>query len=84
MCIKYNLVDIVCVGEGEKALIDLSNKIKNSEDFSDVTNCWVKKSDKTIKKNSITSPVDINKNPLIDISQFEEKRLYRPMAGRVY
>ena len=84
LCIKYDLVDIVCVGEGENALIDLSNRLKNNEDFSNITNCWVKKSDKTIKKNSITSPVDINKNPLIDISHFEEKRLYRPMAGRVY
>tara|TARA_B110001454_G_C12718366_1_gene433567 strand:+ start:895 stop:2520 length:1626 start_codon:yes stop_codon:yes gene_type:complete len=84
LCIKYDLVDVVCVGEGENALIDLSKRIKDNEDYSDVTNCWVKKPDRTIKKNSITSPVDINKNPLIDISQFEEKRLYRPMAGRVY
>ena len=37
-----------------------------------------------IEKNSITKPVDINKNPIIDTSLFEEARLYRPMAGRVY
>ena len=35
-------------------------------------------------KNSITNPVDINKSPVIDTSLFEENRLYRPMAGRVY
>ena len=37
-----------------------------------------------IKKNSISKPVDINKNPIIDISLFENNRLYRPMAGKVY
>ena len=37
-----------------------------------------------LKKNSITKPVDINKNPIIDTTIFEDKRLYRPMAGKVY
>ena len=91
ICIKENLVDIVCVGEGENALIDLCKKIKNKENYDDVTNCWVKtigpeylKNRNVIKKNPITKPVDINDNPIIDISQFEENRLYRPMAGKVY
>ena len=84
ICIKDKLVDLVCVGEGENALIDLCNKIESKEDYSDVTNLWVKKDGKIIKKNSISKPVDINKNPIIDISLFEENRLYRPMAGKIY
>ena len=91
ICIKEDLVDIVCVGEGENALIDLCKKIENKENYDDVTNCWVKtigpeylKNRNIIKKNPITKPVDINENPIIDISQFEENRLYRPMAGKVY
>ena len=66
ICIKHNLIDLVCVGEGENALIDLCKKIENKEDYSDVTNLWIKKNGKIIKKNSITKPVDINKNPIID------------------
>ena len=27
ICIKNDLIDLVCVGEGENALIDLSDKI---------------------------------------------------------
>ena len=42
ICIKEELVDLVCVGEGENALIDLCKKIKNKENYDDVTNCWVK------------------------------------------
>ena len=32
ICIKEELVDIVCVGEGENALIDLCNRIENKKD----------------------------------------------------
>ena len=84
ICIKDELVDLVCVGEGENSLIVLCYKIENKEDYSDVTNLWVKKDGKIIKKNSISKPVDINENPIIDISLFEENRLYRPMAGKIY
>jgi len=38
----------------------------------------------SVKKNSITKPVGINDLPMIDISIFEDARLYRPMAGRIY
>jgi len=84
ICIKYNLIDLVCVGEGENALIDLCNKIENKKPYTDVTNLWVKKDAKIIKKNTISNPVDVNKTPIIDTSLFEESRLYRPMAGKVY
>ena len=50
ICIKYDLVDMVCVGEGENALIDLCSKINNRADYTDVTNLWIKKDDKIIKK----------------------------------
>ena len=84
ICIKHDLVDLVCVGEGENALIDLCKKIEKKEDYLDVTNLWIKRDGKIVRKNSITKPVDINKNPFIDTSLFEENRLYRPMAGKVY
>ena len=84
ICIKYDLIDLVCVGEGENALIDLCNKIENKKPYTDVTNLWIKKDAKIIKKNTISNPVDINKTPIIDTSLFEESRLYRPMAGKVY
>ncbi len=81
---KEKLVDLVCVGEGENALIDLSKRILNKEDYSDLTNCWVKKDGKVLRKNLMSKPVNINNNPIIDISLFEENRLFRPMGGKVY
>jgi len=91
ICIKEELIDLVCVGEGENALLDLCKKIEKKIDYSDVTNCWVKtigpeylKDRNIIRKNPISKPVDINENPIIDVEQFEENRLYRPMGGTVY
>ena len=69
--IKEELIDLVCVGEGENALIDLCKKIQNKDtDFSNITNCWVKtlgpeylKNRNVIQKNPIAKPVDMNSNP---------------------
>ncbi len=90
--IKNEVVDLVCVGEGENALIDLCEKIsKGDRDFSNITNCWVKtigpeylKNRNQVLKNPISKPVDINKNPIIDLSLFETNRLFRPMGGVIY
>ena len=75
---------MVCVGEGENALIDLCDRIERGTSFEDVTNLWVKRKDGSIKRNPISKPVDINAVPMIDVSLFEDARLYRPMAGKIY
>ena len=84
LCIKYPNVDMICVGEGEKALINLCKKIEKGEDYSNVTNLWVKKENGEIKKNKISELVDINNTPLQDLAIFEESRFYRPMAGKIW
>ena len=84
LVIKHPLIDMVCVGEGENALIDLCDRIQKGQSYNDVTNIWGKQKDGSIVKNPISNPFDINDTPIIDISLFEEQRLYRPMAGRWY
>ena len=82
--IKQPLIDMVCVGEGENALLDLCERIEKGQSYGDVTNLWVKQKDGSIKKNPISNPVEINDVPINDVSLFEEQRLYRPMAGKWY
>ena len=75
---------MLCVGEGENALVDLADLICENKDYSNVTNLWIRLPDNTIKKNFMTKPVDINKSPTItDIGLFGEKRFYRPMGGKL-
>ena len=80
----YDVVDMLCVGEGENAIVDLAHRMARGQDYSDVTNLWVRKKNGTIKKNTITKPVDINQLPATtDIGIFGEKRFYRPMGGKI-
>ena len=37
-----------------------------------------------IIKNPISNPVNVDEAPILDMSLFEEQRLYRPMAGKWY
>ena len=84
LVIADSLINLVCIGEGENALVDLCRRIDEGLDYTSVTNLWVKKEDGSVQKNPISNPVDIDSNPEIDLSLFDEERLYRPMSGRVY
>ena len=84
LVMNFKHVDMLCVGEGENAMIDLAECLANGKDYLNVTNLWVRKKDGTIKKNSITKPVDIDSlPPKTDIGIFGEKRFYRPMGGKI-
>ncbi|MBF0531674.1 MAG: B12-binding domain-containing radical SAM protein [Candidatus Omnitrophica bacterium] len=76
-------IDIICRGEGEDALLALCQKMERGESYDHIANLWIKKPDGAVKKNA-TALIDMNANPLIDMSIFEEARFYRPMGGKVY
>ncbi|MBI4567298.1 MAG: radical SAM protein [Planctomycetes bacterium] len=76
-------IDIVCKGEGEDALVTLCQRLERRQPFDDVPNLWVKGKDGAVRVNP-TQMVDMDRNPLIDMSIFEEARFYRPMGGRVW
>jgi len=76
-------VDMVCIGEGEEALVELCERMSRGEDYSGVKNLWVKKNTAIIK-NPMRALTDINALPFIDYDIFERKRLYRPMQGKIY
>jgi radical SAM superfamily enzyme YgiQ (UPF0313 family) len=82
--IKNKEIDIVCVGEGEDALLELCVKLRENKDYSNIENLWIKKKTGVVIKNPMRMASNIDKNPLPDFSLFEEARLYRPMAGKVY
>ncbi len=84
LVIKEPAVDMVCVGEGEGALVELCERISRGQDYSDVANLWVKDRDGKVRRNPQRQVVDINTLPILDFEIFEENRIYRPMAGKVY
>jgi len=82
--IRNNEIDIVCIGEGEDALLELCQRLREKKDYCDISNLWIKRKDGEIIKNPIRKVKDIDTNPLLDFSLFEEARFYRPMAGEIY
>jgi radical SAM superfamily enzyme YgiQ (UPF0313 family) len=76
-------VDMVCIGEGEEALLELCQKMSRKEDYSTIQNLWIKRNGHTIK-NPMRKLTDINELPFIDYDVFDRKRLYRPMHGKIH
>lgn len=82
--IRNNEIDMVCVGEGDDALLELVLRLAQKKDYSDIQNLWIKMPDGKIICNKVRLVKDMNLNPLPDFSLFEDARFYRPMAGKVY
>ena len=84
IAIKEDAIDMVCVGEGEGALVELCEKIASGEDYSDVMNLWIKDRYGAVTRNPQRPVIDLDTLPILDFEIFEENRIYRPMAGNVY
>ncbi len=64
-------VDIICVGEGEMAIVELADRLDRKSNFYDIENLWVKNGNGGIVKNPI--------RPLIqelDMLLFPERKIY--------
>lgn len=83
LCLSYEEVDMICIGEGDKAIVELCSRIERRESIDNIDNIWVK-SKGSIKKNPIGRPANMDENPQLDLSLFDESRLYRPMQGKVW
>jgi anaerobic magnesium-protoporphyrin IX monomethyl ester cyclase len=81
--IKENCVDIVCIGEGEDALTELCNSIRDKKQITNIKNLWVKENGR-VYKNPPRPLKDLNELPYPDWTIFDERHLYRPFDGVVY
>ena len=77
-------IDLICLGEGDKALVELAEHLRKGKDFSHLANLWVKKLNGNLVKNNPGPAVDINELPPLDFTIFQDDRFYRPMSGKMY
>ncbi len=75
-------VDYICIGEGEQALVELCEALQNNGDTTNIKNIWAKKEGRAYK-NEVRPPIDINNLPFQDWSIFDEKRVFKPMGGKI-
>ena len=78
----YDCVDMICVGEGERAIVELCEKMTINENISNIPNIWLKENGKIIK-NKLRKLVDVNSLPFLDFSIFDKKRFFRPQEGKI-
>ena len=73
--ITKELVDYICIGEGEEAIAELLERIKNKKNTTDVKNIWAKK-DGRVYKNELRPLIqDLDKLPYPDWSIFDRKHI---------
>jgi len=67
--IEQENIDVICVGEGEEAIVDLANKLGQGEAITSIPNLWVKKNE-TIHKNPVRPLIND-----IDSLEFPDREL---------
>lgn len=66
--------DIVCIGEGEEAVVELATKLSKGEEIDNIQNLWIKKGDKIIRNELRPLIQNLNSIPFPDFSN-EDKFL---------
>lgn len=81
--IAEDVVDMVCIGEGEEVMVELCERMKHNRDYITVPGLWIKENGRIIK-NPMQKLINLNALPYLDFSIYEEERFYRPMQGKIY
>jgi len=81
--IKQKSLEMICIGEGEKAIVELMNKIENGEDYTKINNLWVRNGEDIIK-NPLRPLINLDELPNQDWEIYEKERFFKPMGGKVW
>lgn len=76
-------VDMICIGEGEKALANLCDKIRSGDSIDNVPNIWIKKDGKVVK-NAVGPLIDPNELPTPNWGSYSPCNYYGPIDGKRY
>jgi len=71
--IAHPAIDILCIAEGEYAMLELCNAIDTDADYSEIDSLWVKTGD-TVKKNVMRPKL---REEMLNELPFADRQLYR-------
>lgn len=83
LALSNDLIDMVCIGEGEKTIVQLAKKMRLKEAIENIPNLWVKAKG-SIQKNREVDISDVATLPILKFDVFDPKRIYRAMDGKLY
>ncbi len=79
--ITSDLIDAVCVGEGETSVAELCRRFFSHQEYKDIKGMWFKTED-GIRKNPLGPLTDLDSAVFPDFSVYDKDRFYKPMQGR--
>ena len=82
--IKVPSVDVVCIGEGEFAFLELIEAIKNKKNFSKIKNLWVKKKNKIFKNELRNLIQDLDVLPFADHELYSHYNFFKQQNFEVF
>lgn len=71
--ISKDCVDIICVGEGFQAIVDLANTLEQGEDPTGIPNLWFKRNGEIIRNPQRNESRDADVLPLVDKQIYEDE-----------
>lgn len=77
-------IDIVCVGEGEQALVELLDAIGEGKIRTDIKNLTFKVNGKLITNPSRPLIQNLDELPFLDWAEYSPQAFYKPYMGHVY
>jgi anaerobic magnesium-protoporphyrin IX monomethyl ester cyclase len=77
--ISYKDFDLLCVGEGEEALVELAN----NPERTDIKNIWFKKEGEIIRNPVRPLIADLDSLPYPDLSIWDKRQFLKPFRGKV-
>jgi radical SAM superfamily enzyme YgiQ (UPF0313 family) len=81
--IEKPFIDMICIGEGEDAIVELAQALGEGGDISGIKNVWVKQDGRVIK-NEVRPLRDMDSLPFLDVDDFSDKHFFRPFDGKIY
>lgn len=82
--IRHREVDIVCIGEGEYALVELLDSIDKGRLKLDIKNLWIKNENEIIR-NPLRPLLQFNDEvPILDWTLYNDNNFYYPYEGKIY
>lgn len=76
-------VDMICIGEGEGAIVDVCNAVAHSASYTSIPNIWSKQ-DGTIYRNPLRPLENLNSLPEQDWDPFDRRHLLRAYKGTIH
>lgn len=81
--LQFEAIDGICIGEGERFIVELCRRISQGIEINDLENFGYR-TGSGIKINPIGKFVDLNELPIPDWEIFDKRHLFRPFMGKIY